>query len=99
MCEETEQTADVDQGAVETTTRVVPVKEVCDDLRADIKALGTRMLELQCHSGFESAEDYVGQQKEMRINIDLAYRHLEDARMRVGKALQAADDGVSNFDK
>lgn len=32
---------------------------------------------------------------EMIANITLAYRHLEDAAMRFGKAIQAADSGVS----
>ncbi len=36
---------------------------------------------------------------EMTAKIMLAYRHLEDARMRVGKILQAAGDGVSILDK
>ena len=36
---------------------------------------------------------------EVIANITLAYRHLEDARMRLGKALQADDDGVSIYDK
>ncbi len=35
----------------------------------------------------------------MKANIMLTYRHLEDARMRIGKILQAADDGVSILDK
>jgi hypothetical protein len=32
-------------------------------------------------------------------NIMLAYRHLEDASMRLGKVLQALDNGVSVYDK
>ncbi len=32
-------------------------------------------------------------------NIMLAYRHIEDARMRLGKAIQAMDGGVSVYDK
>lgn len=32
-------------------------------------------------------------------NLTLAYRHLEDARMRLGKAIQAMEGGVSIFDK
>jgi len=30
-------------------------------------------------------------------NIILAYRHLEDARMRLGKAIQALDGGTSCY--
>jgi hypothetical protein len=36
---------------------------------------------------------------EMRANITLAYRHMEDARMRLGKAIQAYDGGVSCYPK
>jgi hypothetical protein len=32
-------------------------------------------------------------------NATLAYRHLEDASMRLGKVLQALDGGVSVYDK
>src|SRR5260370_18148154 len=33
--------------------------------------------------------------KEARANVELAYRHLEDAGMRLGKAIQALDGGTS----
>lgn len=36
---------------------------------------------------------------EVLANITLAYRHLEDAAMRLGKAIQAYDGGVSVYDK
>lgn len=32
-------------------------------------------------------------------NVTLAYRHLEDASMRLGKVLQSLDGGVSVYDK
>lgn len=36
---------------------------------------------------------------EVKANFMLAYRHLEDARMRIGKIIQASDGGVSVYDK
>lgn len=36
---------------------------------------------------------------EARANLTLAFRHLEDARMRLGKSIQALDGGVSCYDK
>lgn len=36
---------------------------------------------------------------EVIANVTLAYRHLEDASMRLGKALQALDGGESVYDK
>lgn len=36
---------------------------------------------------------------ELQDNLKLAYRHLEDARMRLGKAVQARDGGSSVYDR
>jgi hypothetical protein len=38
-------------------------------------------------------------QGEAIANVMLAYRHLEDASMRLGKVIQALDNGVSVYDK
>ena len=38
-------------------------------------------------------------QDEALANIIIAYRHVEDARMRLGKVIQAMDGGVSIYDK
>ena len=38
-------------------------------------------------------------QPEMAENLMLAVRHMEDARMRLGKAIQYSGDGVSKYDK
>jgi hypothetical protein len=35
---------------------------------------------------------------EVIANTMLAYRHLEDASMRIGKAMQAIDGGISVYD-
>ncbi len=74
-------------------------EERCTDLRSYLGQLGTQLLALKANSRFTGPERYVGQQGEMIANIMLAYRHLEDARMRIGKVLQAAGDGVSILDK
>jgi len=36
---------------------------------------------------------------EAAANIMLAYRHLEDASMRLGKVIQALDGGISVYDR
>ena len=36
---------------------------------------------------------------EATANVVLAYRHLEDAAMRLGKAIQALDGGTSVYDR
>ena len=71
----------------------------CDEFRQKIKDLGEEVLRLKHAPGFLEKASYPNQHSEMLANIMLTYRHLEDARMRLGKVLQAADDGVSIFDK
>lgn len=41
--------------------------------------------------------EHVEKGHEMYANLILAYRHLEDARMRLGKAIQAFDGGKSCY--
>lgn len=43
--------------------------------------------------------DGVEDSAEMKANLMLCYRHLEDAAMRLGKVLQAKDGGKSVYDK
>lgn len=66
-------------------------------LRKEIKALAAKVwafknavLLIQAPS--EAKEEVVA-------NTTLAYRHLEDASMRLGKAIQATDGGVSVYDR
>ena len=75
------------------------IKDQCDTMRQQIKDIGSHVLCLKAHSDFQGEQAYVGQHGEMIANIMLAYRHLEDARMRLGKVLQAQDGGISVYDK
>lgn len=67
-------------------------------LRGALLAESKKVKGLMKHSVFERdvAEQDHG---EMKANIMLSYRHLEDARMRLGKAIQAFEGGVSVYDK
>jgi hypothetical protein len=56
------------------------------NLRNDVSAMNM----------FGQARD--GQRDEVAAQLTLAFRHCEDARMRVGKALQHLGDGDSIFD-
>ncbi|HEX3445811.1 MAG TPA: hypothetical protein VHS80_13930 [Chthoniobacterales bacterium] len=73
----------------------VDFKDAAYQLRADILPLEARIKQIeQSLALFYS----VGADKqEMLANLKLAYRHLEDARMRVGKAVQAYDGGESCY--
>ena len=75
------------------------MKKRCNELREEIKTTAHVLHCLRHHGDFQNEQAFVGQHGEMKANIMLTYRHLEDARMRVGKILQAADDGVSILDK
>ncbi len=72
------------------------IKQKCDVYRELIKssAEGVRKLMEDPHFIKGNSCD-----SEMKANIMLAYRHLEDARMRLGKVIQAYDGGVSCYDK
>lgn len=67
-------------------------KEDCEALRRDIKAIADRLNDMRA----SGAPDHPS---EVYANATLAYRHLEDASMRLGKSIQALDGGVSVYDK
>ncbi len=81
------------------TEREMTFEERCNKMRERIGIDADMTIRLKASSAFKVQETYSGQHGEMIANIMLAYRHLEDARMRVGKILQAAGDGVSILDK
>lgn len=63
--------------------------DAVNEQRADIKSLAADVLALK--AGMSDGEAIA--------NVMLAYRHLEDASMRLGKVIQALDGGVSVYDK
>lgn len=63
--------------------------------RGEIKEMAERVKELMKNDQNAEGAD-IG---ETKANIMLAYRHLEDARMRLGKVIQAQSGGVSPYDK
>ena len=76
--------------------RPLTVEEMAVDNRAEAKLLASRvkLMMRDEHKNLEQAD--VGESK---ANIMLAYRHLEDASMRLGKVIQAQDGGKSVYDK
>ena|ERR1700721_1341803 len=78
-------------------TQEAPFDEACKALRSSIKETAAFVLRLKDHTAAQlSAKGCYG---EMQENVMLSYRHLEDAAMRLGKAIQAFDGGVSVYDK
>ena len=76
-----------------------PIEDMVASLRASIGEEGEKVLALKGHDFFKGKFDGVANHGEMIANIMLAYRHLEDAKMRLGKVFQAKDGGKSVYDQ
>lgn len=74
------------------------LKEICDGLRKELLVIETTVRALKNRDDFKGPDAFPGQHGEMIAQSMLAVRHLEDARMRLGKVLQYARDGVSILD-
>jgi len=70
----------------------------CSIRRKHIQSIGTAVRAMLDSPDFNGKEAFPGQHAEMKANIMLAYRHLEDARMRLGKCMQQIQGGVSIYD-
>lgn len=75
------------------------LEKICEDLRGRIRDMGVTVIALMKHGDFKGEQLFENQHGEMKANIMLSYRHLEDARMRLGKVMQQIQGGVSKFDK
>ena len=71
----------------------------CEKLRGNIKDTADEVKALTQSDAFDEEEEFSGQFAEMKANIMLSYRHLEDARMRLGKVMQQIQGGISKYDK
>lgn len=65
------------------------------ELRQELKAMASVVKALMFSADNKEGADV----PEVKANIMLAYRHVEDATMRLGKVLQALNGGVSIYDK
>lgn len=70
-------------------------KSECEDFRRQLKPIADNLIAL-CRDGVDPNPEI---RPEVIANVMLAYRHLEDASMRLGKAIQAIDGGISVYDK
>lgn len=76
------------------------IKEEINALRKEISRIGIEVKEVKdTHSDFEITDNSKFDKEEVKANLTLAYRHLENARMRLGKAIQASEGGESIYDK
>jgi hypothetical protein len=84
----------------------VNFKEGCFGMRSDIELIKAKCKNWLGHPEIIGKPEDFGElanykklegMAEAQQNIMLAYRHLEDARMRLGKAVQAYDGGKSIY--
>lgn len=79
-----------------------PFEVQCNITRKQIKGVAAdlkKFLEVS-KSDLKNRERAQGEDHgEMLANLTIAYRHLEDASQRLGKAIQASDGGVSVYDR
>ena len=75
------------------------LEKLCENYRNSIRDAGSAVKALMNHGDFKSEQAFEGQHGEMKANIMLTFRHLEDARMRLGKVMQQIQGGVSIFDR
>lgn len=88
-----------DQGMTQT------IEDACDVLRYRIQAVKTAVVDLLLNPELKEEDMMLSpgnippsKNGNIRANITLAFRHLEDARMRLGKVMQATQGGISKFD-
>ncbi len=72
--------------------------ETCNVLRKDLLSVETDIRVLHKAHDFDVPEVRPGQHAEIRANIQLALRHVEDARMRLGKVIQHTENRESIYD-
>lgn len=84
-----------------TDCRTTEFKTYANYLRARIADLGRLVQCFKKHPGVTQPDlrfcKVESDRGEMAANIVLSFRHLEDASMRLGKAIQAYDGGVSCY--
>ena len=81
------------------STEEVSLEIRCNELREACLKLESRVSGLRKADFFSCQQSYQGQNEEMINHLKLSIRHLESARMRLGKVIQHSNNGVSVYDK
>jgi len=76
-----------------------PLRMKCEEMRASLLVIERAVRALKDDPTFKGEQAYAGQHGEMIAQLMLAVRHIEDARMRIGKVLQYSGNGISIYDK
>ncbi len=75
------------------------LEEMCKRLRDDLKKIEMQARSILKHSDLSAENTFENQRGEQKAQAMLAVRHIEDARMRLGKVIQYNGTGVSCYDK
>ena len=75
------------------------IEDKCFRIRGVLLDCGKEVFEMMKDPVFQGEQQFPNEHGEMKANIMLTYRHLEDARMRLGKVVQAHDGGKSAYPK
>lgn len=81
--------------ADENNVQTPEILHLVSDARAGIETLAQQVKALKAHTGFEDASD----KGECLANVTIAFRALEDAKMRLGKVVQHYHGGRSIYDE
>jgi hypothetical protein len=73
------------------------IEDVANGLREQCKALEVSIRRMVDHGVYQGEQAFVNQHGEMKAQTMLAVRHLEDARMRLGKICQYAGNGINDY--
>lgn len=98
----TTEPATTSKSPAECRMRVGGFEEICHTLRDGLKMYehsARRLLDHHDLPGANNLQKFPGQLEEVKAQINLVVCAIEDARLRLGKVLQYADDGVSILDK
>ena len=81
-------------------------EEWCEAVRKQIGSLNAEIVQMfDAKRASESEGPLLGvniphdSRTNQLANLTLAFRHLEDARMRLGKVMQACQGGISKYDR
>lgn len=90
----------------ETSREMGTIEEECAILRDQIKHIEKCLVCVFNHQDFKGEDSFLegpnippNRNGNMKANLTLVFRHLEDARMRLGKVMQAYQGGISILDK
>jgi hypothetical protein len=76
-----------------------PLEDALRRIRYSLKGLEIQVRCIVNHSLSVIPDNFYGHRGEQRSQAILAVRHIEDARMRLGKVIQYNGDGTSCYDK